>query len=987
MNIKYLIFAVSGLILAAFYLPSAFSKEQSSDKGYTIIENTATLPIKTPAFSDRKLVKIRLDNGLEAILISDPKTDQSAATIAVRAGSWQDPEQYPGMAHFLEHMLFLGTKKYPKESEYQSFITEHGGYSNAFTTNDYTAFMFSVDNDDFPEALDRFSYFFKQPLFNPSGVSRELNAIDQEFAKNYENDDIREIMVLKELENPKHPNHRFTMGNSNTLSSVAQDTLRKWYENHYSANLMRLLLISNLPLDELIHLTVQDFGEIPNNNKQPYVSHVPLSNPEMAGKFIYVQPIKNVRNLTLAWELPQEFWEMKDTRPDRLICQVLGHEGKESLLAELKREKLAESLQCSTYSIGGKNLVLFVSMDLTDEGLQKVDHVVLRFFQTIAMMKEKSFPKYLFDELQQINRIDYEYQERQDAFDTAMRNAETLTEEDISSYPEKTRIIQKFNPEHVKALLNYMSPQNTRFFIQAPSSLTGTQPTHKEKWLDVPYAIKTIDATTMDEWAHAQPIAEITLPPVNPFIPDTFELVNPPMEKSENLPLIPHPKLIIDTDNGKIYYAPDQRYLTPQIYLYFNIKTPSIDMGNPAKVVIADMFVKGLEEALSKFSYPATLAGLDFSVKRTLFGISFKITGYSDKAHLLYDEILKQLTEVNISEQKFKLYKQALLRDYHNFNKEMPLKRVKEFFLDAAYKNYVTESHKALALRRLSFPKFEEALHDLFKQSFVEGLIYGNVTESDANVYADKILKQLNSEPYPKEKQTQPEVIVLPEDKGPFFFESKISAQGNGALLAIEYPEYSFKNRAAQQILMTAMESPFFNELRTKQQTGYLVYSTAEDIERKLFNEFIVQSNTHEPRDLLARFELFVEGFLQEIKTLVSPTNFETIKRSLLQDLERPQNNMQEMGDLVQSLAFKYDGDFDWMNKRIQGLRELSYEEFINLAYEVMGKTNRRRLGILVKGQIPEDKSFGYSRVTDLSQIKKLSQFTSTNENSEVLVR
>lgn len=117
---------------------------------------------------------------------------------------------------------------------------------------------------------------------------------------------------------------------------------------------MRLMLISNLPMEELVKLTVQDFGGIANRDKQPYVADVALTNPEMEGKFVYIQPIKNVRTVTLVWDLPAEFWEMKDTRPDKLMCHVLGHEGKESLLAELKHEKLAESLQCSAYDIGGK---------------------------------------------------------------------------------------------------------------------------------------------------------------------------------------------------------------------------------------------------------------------------------------------------------------------------------------------------------------------------------------------------------------------------------------------------------------------------------------------------------------------------------------------------------------------------------------------------------------------------------------------------------
>lgn len=972
------LFLLVTAMLLTFHGTQFFAEEQPLlDKGYKIIEDTARLPIKTPTFSERKVLKIQLENGLQALLISDPKTDQSAATITVGAGSWEDPDAYPGIAHFLEHMLFLGTKKYPLESEYQSFISQHGGYTNAFTTSDYTAYMFSVDNEAFPAALDRFAHFFKEPLFNPSGVSRELNAIDQEYAKNYENDDIREVMVLKGIENPKHPNYRFTMGNSSTLSSVSQETLKQWYADHYSSNLMRLFVVSNLPMEDLVKMTVEDFGEVPNRHKSPFIPEMPLSNPALEGKYIYIEPIKNVRTLTLAWDLPPEFSEMKDTRPDRLICHVLGHEGEESLLAELKRAHLAESIGCNTFEIGGKNLILLIEVELTDEGVQQIDQVILRCFQTIALMRKNEFPQSIFDEVKQVNTIEYEYQKREDAFTTAMKNAELLNREDLSSYPEKSYIIQKFNPKDVSDLLNFMTPQNGRFLIKAPTALTGVQPNQEEPWLHVRFAIKPIPSEKMKEWSEAQPIAQIRLPVSNPFLPQTLELYHKTILSEKELPLVPSPELILNNERGTVYYAPDQRYQIPKLYLYFNIKTPSIDKGNPTSVVFGDLYVKALEEILNQFSYPATVAGLDYSVDRSDFGITIKLTGYNDKAVLLFDEIVKKLKEQKIPESKFKLYKQSLLRQYHNFNKETPLKRVKELFHSIAYKDYVKEAQKAVALRKLSFAKFNEELQHLFDKTFVEGIVYGNVTHSQAEEFTEKLLKSLSSEPYPKRDQKKSEVIVLPNEGGPFIYETKISAQGNAALLAIEYPEYNFKSRAAQQVLMTAMNEPFFSDLRTKQQTGYLVFSAGEEIERKLFNAFAVQSNTHDPRDLLARFELFIENFLQEMgKTFLTPESFETIKASLLHDLEKPQNNLEAMGDLLQTLAFKYEGRFDWIDQRIKGLKELTYPEFLKFSKEFMGKNNRRRLGLLVKGNQNNENVLDYSKIPDINQLKKLSTFS-----------
>jgi len=157
----------------------------------------------------RSVEKLILHNGLKVFLISDPGVDQSAAGVAVEVGSWNDPEQYPGMAHFCEHMLFMGTGAYPNEFEYMQFITDHGGNVNAFTATDRTCYLFSINNDGFEEAFDRFSHFFIDPLFSPNCINRELHAVDQEHAKNIEHDGWRQYMILKETGNPSTPTPPF----------------------------------------------------------------------------------------------------------------------------------------------------------------------------------------------------------------------------------------------------------------------------------------------------------------------------------------------------------------------------------------------------------------------------------------------------------------------------------------------------------------------------------------------------------------------------------------------------------------------------------------------------------------------------------------------------------------------------------------------------------------------------------------------------------
>ncbi|NGX43401.1 MAG: Protease 3 [Chlamydiae bacterium] len=955
------------------FIPKGYTSTPT-EEGYRIIEDHAKLPILTPAISQRDTQKIRLDNDLEVYMVSDPETHLSGAMMSVKAGSWQDYEEHPGIAHFLEHMLFLGTKKYPMESEYGKYISEHGGQTNAFTTNTTTNFIFTINNDALEKAVARFSSFFKEPLFNPSGVSRELHAIDQEYAKNLEQDEIRLLYVLKELVDPNHPYHSFNMGNSESLSNVSRQTLENWYQQHYSANLMRLFIFSSLPLEEIRKQVMKEFSGIPNKNLEPFKIETTAFSSDLEGKYVFVEPIKDTRTLTLVWELPTKFAEMKETQPNQIVCHVLGHEGNKSLLAQLKREKLAETLACGATELGDNLELFFLQIELTEQGLRDVDQVITRCFQAIHNFKDQGALPYLFDELKKMATIEYQYQSKENEFWMLLKHGYEIHDEDLSTYPEHTKIIQRFDPESVAEILNYLTPQNARYIIMAPSKQTAVKNDHKEKWLNVEYAIKPISKELITKWKNITPHDEIDLPAENAFIPQDLRLVK--QNDTSINKLVPKADRIIDNEGLQIYFAQDATYLIPKISWHIQVRTPHIAMDDPSKIVLGDLYVKFLKDALNKFSYPAKVAGLEYNIKRENNGVKIQVEGYSENANLLLEEILKTVETLSPSMEKFKIFKESLLRKYLNFAKESPLEQSVELFKSVLYQDFVTEREKAVAIRKVSFKSFQEYAMQLFDQTYVEGMLYGNITKAQAESVASKLLTSFNRGTYPKEQHRHNAVIVLPQDQGPHFLESRAQVQGNAVLLAIENNTFTFKERAAQQILMQAIKAPFFNTLRTKQQTGYMVDSFSEEIEGKLFNLFAVQSNTHDTRDLLSRFEAFIEGYLQEVgKTELTEEKFHSIKETLLQKLEEPAKNIKEMGALLNTLAFEYDGDFDWIDQRKQGVRSLSYSEFLVITKAFLGRENKRRLAILLRGDIPEEHLFSYSRARTWNVIRKISDY------------
>ncbi|MEE3214854.1 MAG: insulinase family protein, partial [Pseudomonadota bacterium] len=112
--------------LACIWLPMAQAAPGDQDSPSSSAETAtattsiaaATSPIVSP-HDDRDYRVLTLDNGLEVLLVSDPEADKAAASLNVSVGSAQDPDDLQGLAHLLEHMLFLGTEAYPEADAYQ----------------------------------------------------------------------------------------------------------------------------------------------------------------------------------------------------------------------------------------------------------------------------------------------------------------------------------------------------------------------------------------------------------------------------------------------------------------------------------------------------------------------------------------------------------------------------------------------------------------------------------------------------------------------------------------------------------------------------------------------------------------------------------------------------------------------------------------------------------------------------------------------------
>jgi insulysin len=924
---------------------------------YETVDDKNPLIFRSPSLHSVKTKKIRLKNGLEAYIISDSQANKSAASLSVEAGSWDDPLAYPGMAHFCEHMLFMGSKKYPDENTFFKKVLDNGGNANAYTAPDRTVYMFSSDHAPFNSTLDVFAQFFIAPLMKQESVNRELLAVNQEYSKSIENDPWRQWMIFKETGNQSHPNAKFSTGTKETLSIIPLSTLHDWFKGHYNANKMHLIILTNQDINEMAKIVGDTFSPICNST--PSIRPVePISSPDQKGHIVFIEPIQDLRTLSIAWEMPTHLGADKESKAPNLVAYALGHKGKSSLFESLKEAGLAENLSAQVEPIGKGSSFISLEISLTKRGITQLDSVIEYAFIAINDLKKQKFPHYIFTEYKKMAELNFEWQSRCDEFRLVSSLADAAIEEPIETFPYKNTSISTFKPAFIKEVLNEMTPNNALFTVVAPAFLTKQSSNRQEKWLGGKYSIVKIDEERLDLWANMDPIDSITVPSQNLFIPSKLSLLSTVQEKE-----VFEPTLISDDDGGKCYFLQDHYYLVPEASIQLGIRSPLIN-PNTRSITLVDLYLIHLQKSLSSNLSEARRAGFDISFSQNNSKISICTSGYDEKTPLLISRITKELGTSLPNREEFELYKEDLLSKYENQEKCIPYLQAKHLLDSVLINDAPLGNELYTTLQKISYEDFTSFSEQLFTKIYIEGVISGNLSESSAKKIWNTIKENLSSTGYPTEDHINRTVLVLQEGKGPFIIEKSSEMKGNASILLLQMGPASFDNIATQKILSSVLRESFFDTLRTKQQTGYITQSWLQDIDNQLILFFGVHSTTHNPSELLARFELFLEDTHRDLEANIPIERFNSLKETQILAYSKPPHNLQNKVELLYYLGFEKEGDFLRRQKTIQSLQNLSYEQFITQARSGLSRENTRRLATLISGTEDPQTSLTYTVIS-----------------------
>ena len=414
--------------LAEILPQSSISTTSLKEKTYIII----------PPLDTRSYDTFTLSNGLRVLLCSDRQSNTAAAAINVHAGASSDPAEIPGLAHFNEHMLFLGTRSYPEEGSFESFLSSNGGSSNAFTEGEDTVYYFDMNAESdskMAEGLDRFASFFTSPLFTESATGRELNAIESENSKNLQSDAFRFYQIEKSRASSKHPYSKFYTGNKATLLEGTQrqnldlrTELIKFWSTFYNADQMSLAVIAPQSIESLKKMILDSFPNIRNNSDRPFIQPedqwggiIPPFTGQVGdsiipsqGYMVQVVPVADARQVQIVWPVvytsSQDRMNQYLIKPAVFVSHLLGHEGRNSLLSYLKRQGWANALGASIDADFSDFYTFGITVELTPQGLIQVEQVIEAIFSYISMMNVgNSIPRYIFEEVLRISELNWRF--------------------------------------------------------------------------------------------------------------------------------------------------------------------------------------------------------------------------------------------------------------------------------------------------------------------------------------------------------------------------------------------------------------------------------------------------------------------------------------------------------------------------------------------------------------------------------------------------
>jgi insulysin len=305
------------------------------------------------------------------------------------------------------------------------------------------------------------------------------------------------------------------------------------------------------------------------------------------------------------------------------------------------------------------------------------------------------------------------------------------------------------------------------------------------------------------------------------------------------------------------------------------------------------LFCDLLSDSLEAYAYDAEIAGLDYRVSGHSAGIDLEVSGYNDKLPVLLEKVLDRIRNLEIQDDRFYIIKERMQRDLRNWGFSMPYSQVIEYARLLLSEKGFTNDEISEGVSRVNAEDVRRFFPDILRQAHIETLTHGNLYREDALKLTNLVSSIIKLETLPQSQWSIRRSPILPQGSS-FVFNRQLPDPKN-VNHSIEYFLYvgdkmNQELRAKLFLLAQLTDEPGFDQLRTKEQLGYVVFTGPRLTQTTMGYRVIIQSEKT-PEHLEERIDSFLNAFGKSLQEM-SESEFEGHKRSLYRRLVEKLKNL-----------------------------------------------------------------------------------------------
>jgi insulysin len=534
---------------------------------------TQLLKIEKPKHDKNMYYTIELPNKLKALIITDKKSKSAGLGLTINAGGAMDKDLY-GLAHFTEHMVFLGSKKFNNATYFFDYVTLHHGHINGHTQINSTTFFFTIDKYHFKHAFDIFSSVFTDPFFNSTYVEKEINAVNSEHQKNILSNRKKKMHIMKKLANQNSLFPRFTTGNNDTLFYFSKNNninltqrLNSYFNEYYVPNNIKIVINGPKNVEYYRKLLEKSFGSMAEKNFTKILEEEKPFEYDKQGSLVIHEGTNKKKEIEIYFIFPgndDPAFKLYEN-PFHLYFKKIFNSAFKNPIFNNPKYHYFSMVKCG-FTIIYSNVSFFTVKILpTDKGIKELEKLLSLIYGYIDFLKEKAInDQTQYEKFEKsLNKRFYISKKSKKAKDKLKKISSGLG----SNIPfhkllSRNKLLPKYDKKKLYDMSNFFSKNNSFIFISHNEQ-------NCEKYRNYTNFLKNFDINNIFKEYEQYYNTKY----------GTFEISQLPKANINFAKIPPYTKIKIHkaklctTAECKTKFKKDANDLTPDIYKYKDIAT------------------------------------------------------------------------------------------------------------------------------------------------------------------------------------------------------------------------------------------------------------------------------------------------------------------------------------------------------------------------------------------------------------------------------